>query len=291
MRCALFFYSFVGSYTRQNKGCLILNLSARDLLGRSLLAFLIFILLAFLFTPLLAVFFTMNPLDLVHKLNSPISYEALLLSLQTTGISIAMILMFGTPLAYWLSKSEFKGKKILEVALQMPIVSPPAVAGVGLLLVFGQMGFLGKELAVWGIHLAFSSIAVVLAQIFIAAPFYVAAARQAYDAVDNQLLDVSRTLGVSRSKTFVRVTIPLALPGLLSGMALGWARALGEFGATMMFAGNLPGKTQTLPLAIYGGMQQDLEVAIAISALLLLVAFILLLLVSLIDRRMRAIRT
>jgi molybdate transport system permease protein len=257
-------------------------------MGNHVLLFgLVLCLLFFLFLPLVSIFISESPLQLIEKLNSGISYQALMLSLQTTFVALFFIILFGTPLAYRLAKTEFKGKRALEVVLQMPIVAPPAVAGVGLLLVFGQKGLFGYPLSVLGIHIAFSSIAVVMAQIFMAAPFFVATARQAFEAVDNQLLSVSRTLGVTKSKTFWRVTLPLALPGILTGIALSWARALGEFGATMMFAGNLPGKTQTLPLAIYTALESDSGVAVAISALLLTVAFVLLLIVGLIDRSMR----
>lgn len=233
------------------------------------------------------VFITKSPVLLLEKLTGSLAYQALILSLQTTVISILFIVIFGTPLAYRLAKSEFSGKKALEVVLKMPIVPPTAVVGVGLLLVFGQRGLLGGTLSLFGIEIPFTAIAVVMAQIFMASPFYLNTARQSFEAVDDQLLAVSRTLGVSPWMTFWRVTIPLALPGLLSGVALSWALALGEFGATMMFAGNMPGKTQTLPLAIYTAMESDANVAVAISALLLTVSFLLLLLVSLIDKYMR----
>lgn len=255
--------------------------------GRVTIAVLIVIMLLYLFFPLLAVFVSKSPGLLLEKLNSPLSYQALSLSIKTTAISLLLIVAFGTPVAYWLAKSQFHGKKWLEVALQMPIVAPPAVVGVALLLVFGQKGMLGSTLSVLGLNIPFTSIAVVMAQLFMSAPFFISTARQSFEAVDDQLLSVSRTLGVTRWKTFLRVTIPLALPGLLSGVALSWARALGEFGATMMFAGNLPGKTQTLPLAIFTAMESDADVALAISALLLSVSFILLLFVALIDWRMR----
>lgn len=256
--------------------------------GRMALFLSISVMLAYLFLPILSIYVTKSPSLLLEKLNSGVSYQALLLSVQTTGVALLLILLFGTPLAYWLAKSDFRGKKGLEVALQMPIVAPPAVAGVGLLLVFGHRGMLGDTFSLMGVNIPFTSVAVVMAQVFMAAPFFIMAARQAFETVDDQLIAVSRTLGVSRWKTFVRVTVPLALPGLLSGVALSWARALGEFGATMMFAGNLPGETQTLPLAIFTAMESDADVAVAISALLLTVSFLLLLLVSLIDRRMRA---
>jgi molybdate transport system permease protein len=248
-------------------------------MGRRALYIPILLLLTFLFLPLLAIFLNENPVQLYEKMDTLLSYQALMLSLKTSLLALIIILVFGTPLAYYLAKFQFRLKRCLEVALQMPIVAPPAVAGVGLLLVFGQKGWIG------GMNIAFSATAVIMAQIFMSAPFYVTAARQAFEAVDNQMISVSRTLGIAPWKTFWRVTFPLALPGLLTGIALAWARALGEFGATMMFAGNLPGKTQTLPLAIYTAMESDTSVAVAISALLLLVAFSLLLAVSFIGQR------
>jgi len=251
-------------------------------LRRILFALVLSVALGFIFLPIVAVFISMPPGQLIAQLNTQVSYQALLLSMQTTVISLGIIVSLGTPLAYWLAKSKFRGQRILRTAVQLPIVSPPAVAGVGLLLVFGRAGLLGHTLTVLGLSLSFNTAAVVIAQVFISVPFFITAAMQAFESVDNKLLSVSRTLGVSPWKTFWRVSVPLALPGLLSGAALAWGRALGEFGATMMFAGNLPNKTQTLPLAIFAAMQSNVQVAVAMSALLLLVSFALLLLVMLI---------
>jgi len=252
-----------------------------------LLFFMILIAVVYLILPLLSVFISKSPVMIWEKLNGSMAYQALSLSLKTTFISIILIILFCTPLAYRLAKSEFPGKKILEVFLKMPIVAPTAVVGVGLLLVFGQRGLLGNALSFWGLEIPFSAIAVVMAQVFMASPFYLNTARQAFEGVDNQLIAVSRTLGVSPIITFWKVTIPLALPGILTGVALSWALALGEFGVTMMFAGNMPGKTQTLPLAIYTAMESDADIAVAISALLLSVSFLLLLFVSLVDKYLR----
>jgi molybdate transport system permease protein len=243
--------------------------SVRAMLGRLVLIFLVAVILAFLFLPLISVFISRSPLHLIANLNTDIAYRALLLSLETTLVSLAIIVVFGTPLAYWVAKNSFRGKRLLEVALQMPIV-------------------LGGALSAFGVGVAFTWIAVIMAQVFISAAFYVFAARQAFEAVDDELLAVSRTLGESPWRTFLRITMPLALPGLISGAALSLARALGEFGATIVFAGNLPGSTQTMPLAIYTALQSNFDVAVAISALLLSVAFILLLLVGLMNRRQRA---
>ncbi|WEG14606.1 ABC transporter permease [Pullulanibacillus sp. KACC 23026] len=252
--------------------------------ARLIFVLAIAIMLGFLFVPLLSVFVSMPVSVLFQKLNTQISYQALYLSLCTTLIALGIIILLGTPVAYWLAKKQFSGNRLIRVLIQMPIVSPPAVAGVGLLLVFGSMGWLGSSFSLIGISFSFNVQAVVLAQVFISAPFYISSAMQAFETIDDKFLAVSRTLGVSRFKTFWRITVPLASTGLLTGAALSWGRALGEFGATMMFAGNLPGKTQTLPLAIYTAMQSDSKVAIAMSALLLFISFVLLLLVVLLGR-------
>lgn len=241
------------------------------------------IMSAFLLFPVLSVYLEMAPEQLLQNLTSHTAIQALQLSVITTFISLMTILIFGTPLAYFLAFTNFSGKRIIEVILQLPIVIPPAVSGVGLLLAFGRNGLLGHLLASYGIEVGFSTTAVVLAQTFVAAPFYIQAARTAFAGLDRSLLSASRTLGATSGSTFIRIILPLALSGLISGAALSWGRALGEFGATIMFAGNLPGVTQTLPLAIYSAMQSNLGIAIAISALLITVGFILLLLVKLVE--------
>jgi len=250
------------------------------MLGLLALAVVIAVTLAFLFVPLLALFISMPPAVLLAKLTSGFALQALALSLQTTCLALVIILLVGTPFAYWLARRSFLGIGVLETLLRLPIVAPPAVAGVGLLIVFGRFGLLGGTLTALGLQIGFTSVAVVMAQVFMSAPFYIQAAKQAFAAVDENWLSVSRTLGHGPVRTFWYVMIPLTLPGLVSGATLAWARALGEFGATMMFAGNLPGVTQTLPLAIYTAMQSDVRVAVAISALLIFVAFVLLIMVK-----------
>lgn len=261
------------------------GLVPRNFAGRVGLGLPLGLLLAFLLLPLLSVFISMGPAELFAKLRTETAYEALVLSMQTSLIALMMIVLLGTPLALWLAQSAFPGKRVVEVAVQMPIVAPPAVAGVGLFLVFGDGGLLGGALSVAGVTVSFSTTAVVMAQTLIAGPFYVITARQAFDSVGAELPAVSRTLGVRPWATFWRIVVPLAAPGMLTGAALSAARALGEFGATIVFAGNLPGRTQTMPLAIFTAMQSDFEVAVAMSALLLAAAFVVLLAVSLINRR------
>jgi molybdate transport system permease protein len=166
---------------------------------------------------------------------------------------------------------------VLDTLVDLPITIPPVVAGVALLLAFGRRGLIGRQLDLWGYQIAFSSVAVVMAQLLIASPFFVKAARAGFEAVDVGLEAAARTLGASRWRVFWTVTVPLARPALLSGVVLAWARALSEFGATMMFAGNFPGRTQTLTLAVMTALESDLETAVAVSALSLALGLIALL--------------
>jgi molybdate transport system permease protein len=182
----------------------------------------------------------------------------------------------GTPLAWLIARGPGRLWRVLETVIQLPIVLPPAVAGVALLLAFGRRGLLGPGLAAFGVGLPFSSAAVVLAQSFVAAPFYVQAAIAAFRRLDPDLVLVARTLGASRPRVFFTVAVPLSWPALAGGAALSWARALGEFGATLMFAGNLTGRTQTLPLTIYTALESDLQTAQSLSIILVAVAFALL---------------
>jgi molybdate transport system permease protein len=213
----------------------------------------------------------------VHALVSPTVTEALRLSLLTTFISLALTLLLGTPLAYFLARYQFWGKRILETLLDLPIVLPPTVAGVALLLTFGRRGFVGSYLNDLGITIAFTTTAVVLAQLFVASPLYIRSMRAAFANISERLEGAALTLGASRTQTFWRVTLPLTLPYFLEGVVLSWARAVGEFGATIVFAGSLQGRTQTMPLAIYAALEQDLDTALVISAILTVVAFALLL--------------
>ena len=256
-----------------------------DVLWRVGRAVLIALGLAFLFLPLLAVFTAVAPVQALRDLGSPVAIAALLLSLRTTAWSLTGIVAFGTPLALWLSRGGFPGKRIVETAIGLPIVVPPAVAGVGLLLVLGRRGLLGPLLASAHVSIVFTATAVALAQAFVAGPLYVIAARQAFDAVDPDLIAAARTLGASPMRAFWRIELPLASSGIAAGAALAAARALGEFGATMLFAGNLPGITQTLPLAIYTALDSGLDTAVAMSELLLFAAFLLLLLITIAGRR------
>ena len=209
---------------------------------------------------------------------------ALRLSLFTSAISIFVVLLVGTPFALALARSESPVMRVVDQIVELPIILPPVVAGVAMLLAFGRQGILGPAFSQVGISLPFTTAAVVFAQIFVAAPFFVRSAKLGFMAVPREYEAISQTLGLSPWRTFLKLTLPLAAPSLLTGVALAWARALSEFGATIMFAGNLTGKTQTMPLAIMTAMETSLESAIALSVILLLLALLVLVVLGLIAR-------
>jgi molybdate transport system permease protein len=237
------------------------------------------LLVALLVVPLLALFVSTSGADFRLGLEHPLVWPALRLSLFTTAISLLVVVLFGTPLAWSLARFRGPAARAVETLVQLPIVIPPAVAGVALLLAFGRRGVLAGWLFPEGWSLSFTTAAVVMAEIFVSAPFFVQAAASAFRRVEPGLFVVARSFGASPLRVFFRVAVPLAAPGLVAGAAMSWARSLGEFGATLMFAGNLEGQTQTLPLAIYTALESDLRAAQALSILLVAVAFALLLFV------------
>jgi molybdate transport system permease protein len=209
---------------------------------------------------------------LFHRLADPVLLDALRLTQLTSVTATLVVGALGLPIAYLLATRDFPGKRLLEVLIDLPMVLPPTVAGVGLLLAFGRNGLLGGVLSEAGISVPFTTLAVVLAQVFVAAPFFISATRAGLSEVDRRYLDAAATLRASPARTLMRVMLPLAFPSLLAGAAMTWARALGEFGATITFAGNMPGVTQTMPLAVYIALQSDLDAAVAFSVLLLALA-------------------
>jgi molybdate transport system permease protein len=215
--------------------------------------------------------------------------EALRLSGTTTLLALAVAVGLGTPVAFLLARRRFPGRAVLDSLIELPMVLPPAVAGIGLLMAFGRRGVLGPALESAGITIGFTTTAVVMAQIFVSAPFYVRAARAGFLAVDRELEIVAHTLGVSAWATFWRVTVPGAFPALLGGAVMCWARALGEFGATIMFAGSFQGRTQTMPLAIYAALESDLDAAVALSAILVAISFAILIVLRLAVERLGAV--
>jgi molybdate transport system permease protein len=235
------------------------------------------IALSFLLIPIVAIFAELSLDELVAGLTSDVALDALRVTAETNLTAMALIVMFGTPTAYLLATRSFRGRSLVVTLVELPLVLPPAVAGLGLLAAFGRFELLGRGLSTLGVDVAFTRLAVVLAVTYVASPFYVRTAIAAFEAVDPDLVSASRTLGAGPARTFGRVALPLAAGGLGAGLALAFARGLGEFGATIMFAGSLQGVTQTLSLAVYQEFDVDFENALAIGALLVVASALVLL--------------
>lgn len=245
--------------------------------------------LAFLLLPILAIFLQIPPVRLLDGMTSPAAVDALVVTAKTNLIANVLILLFGTPAAYLIASRPFRGRAVLVTAVELPLVLPPAVAGIGLLAAFSSIGILGGTIELLGLEIAFTQIAVVMAVIFVASPFYLRAAISAFQAVDSSLTAAARTLGAGPARTFFRVALPLAAGGLGGGWALAFARGIGEFGATIMFAGSLQGVTQTLSLAVYEQFDVELDIALAIGAELVLVSAAVLLAVKLVPSWTRSV--
>ena len=226
------------------------------------------VVLAFLTLPLVAIFLDVGPGELVDSLGDQGAVDALVLSLQVTTLALVLIVVFGTPAAWLLATRSFPGRSLAITLVELPLVVPPAVAGVGLLAALGPEGLLGDPLEALGVELVFQTAGVVVALVFVASPFYIRQALAAFAALDHSVIEASRTLGASDGRTFLRVALPGARAGLVAGGALAWGRALGEFGATLVFAGSLSGVTQTAPLAIYEQLSDDFTGALGLSAVL-----------------------
>ncbi|NLE73729.1 MAG: molybdate ABC transporter permease subunit [Actinobacteria bacterium] len=240
-----------------------------DVVAAVLTGFATAVLIVFIALPLFAIFGKTSPAVFWEQLRSPVALDALRVSLATSVVALVCIVTLGTPVSYLLGTKRFPGRPIIITLFELPLVLPPAVAGIALFAAFGRFGILGSQLGTLGIQLPFTWVAVVMAQAFVAMPFFVRQATAGFASVDPHLLGVSRTLGAGSARTFFRVAAPLAGPSLSAGAALAWARALGEFGATTLFAGSLQGTTQTLPLAIYGEFSAaNMEAALAMGALM-----------------------
>ena len=236
----------------------------------------------FFLLPLLGLaWFAITDGDVASELGSSTTWDALRLSVLTATLTLVLAVVLGTPLAYLLASSQAGWARLTATLLDLPLVLPPVVSGIALLTVFGRRGYLGDPLSEAGITLSFTTAAVVLAQLFVAAPYYVRAAYAGFTAMDPRFEGVAYTLGLSRWRTFRSVTLPLVWPALAGGAVLCWARALGELGATLLFAGSLPGRTQTMPLAILSAFESSAGLAGAVSIAVILVAFALVLLVLL----------
>ena len=238
----------------------------------ALLALCLGVFLAFLAIPLVALFAEVPLADVPSLLGDPAVREALEVTARTNAVANVLILAVGTPAAYFLATRRFPGRALVITLVELPLVLPPAVAGIGLLAAFGAGGLFGDELARAGIVLPFTEWAVVLAVTFVASPFYVRQAITSFEGVDGALTDAARTLGAGPSRTFLRVALPLAAGGLVAGWVLAFARGIGEFGATIVFAGNVRGETQTVTLAIYEQLESNFDIALAMSILLVVLS-------------------
>ena len=216
---------------------------------------------------------------------SSVALDALLLSAQTTAITMGIIFVIGTPAAFVLARAEFSGKRLVNALIDIPAVLPPSAAGIALLLAFGRVGLLGEHLQVLGIQLSFTTAAVVMAELFVASHFYVRQAAVGFASIDRDVEEAAMVDGAGRLKVLSKITIPLALPALVAGAVMAWARALGEFGGTIIFAGSFRGVTQTMPLAIYGTLENDFDAAVALSVLVLGFAFTIILTMRYLTKR------
>ncbi len=220
-----------------------------------------------------------------QAMTSPVAVDALLLSMRTTAISMFIIVLVGTPAAYVLARADFRGKRFVEALVDIPAVLPPSAAGIALLLTFGRFGLVGKYFDAFGVTISFTTAAVVMAEIFVAAHFYVRQASIGFAGVRRDVEEAAMVDGAGRFSVFTRVTVPLAFPALIAGAVTAWARALGEFGATIIFAGSFRGITQTIPLAIFAEFQSDIDAAVALSVLVLGFAFVVILAVRYLTAR------
>jgi molybdate transport system permease protein len=239
----------------------------------------------FVSLPLLSLVVWTVSRDSWRAMASPVAIDALLLSVRTTTITMAILLLVGTPAAYILARVDFRGSRMINTLIDIPAVLPPSAAGIALLLAFGRLGLVGRHLDVFGVTLSFTTAAVVMAEIFVAAPFYVRQAATGFGAVDRTVEEAAMVDGADRWRRFFGVTVPLAFPALVAGALTAWARALGEFGATIIFAGSFRGITQTIPLAIFAEFQSDIDAAVALSVLVLGFAFAVILAVRYLTAR------
>ncbi|CAA9468565.1 MAG: Molybdenum ABC transporter permease protein ModB [uncultured Rubrobacteraceae bacterium] len=256
-----------------------------DTLASGLAVTALALLAGFISLPILSLVIWTVSEDSWRAMASPVARDALLLSIKTTSISMGIILAVGTPAAYVLARAEFPGKRIVETLVDIPAVLPPSAAGIALLLAFGRFGLVGQHLQVFGVTVTFTTAAVVIAEVFVAGHFYVRQAAVGFAGVRRDVEEAALVDGADRLSAFARVTVPLAFPALISGAMMAWARALGEFGATIVFAGSFRGVTQTVPLAIFAEFQGNIDAAVALSVLVLGFAFAVILTVRYLTKR------
>lgn len=260
------------------------RLSSREGVAGGVAILCLGLLAGFIVIPALSLIVWTFAEDSWAAMYSPVALQALALSARTTAATLIILLIVGTPAAYLLARGRFPGNRALNTMVDVPIVLPPSAAGIALLLAFGRFGLLGEPLSAFGITLSFTTVAVVMAQVFVAAPFYVRQAATGFSRIETSVEEAALVDGADRPTVFFRVTVPLAFPSLVAGAITAWARALGEFGATIIFAGSFAGVTQTIPLAIYATFQSDLDAAVALSVLVLGFAFAVILTVRYLTR-------
>ncbi len=274
---------------RDKKGGILARFSGSgDTLASGAAVAALAVLAGFISLPILSlVLWTVNE-DSWRAIATPEARDALLLSIRTTSISMLIIISVGTPAAYVLARKDFRGKRLLDSLIDIPAVLPPSAAGIALLLTFGRFGLAGRYLEAFGVQITFTTAAVVIAEVFVAAHFYVRQATVGFSQVRRDVEEAARVDGAGSVGVFTKVTVPLAFPALVAGAVMAWARALGEFGATVVFAGSFQGVTQTIPLAIFAEFQSNLDAAVALSVLVLGFAFTVILAVRLLTARMTA---
>lgn len=259
---------------------------AKEMALKACLAALLILAMAFIALPVASLFIKSPLGTTLQSLHDPMVIDALKLSLMTSTLTTMTVVLMGTPIAYVNARYHYPGRDLADSLIDLPVIMPPAVAGIALLMAFGRMGILGHYLNALGFSIAFTTLAVVLAQVFVSSPFYIRQAKTSFESIAPEYENAARTLGASRVYTFFHVILPIALNGLISGAIMAFARSLGEFGATIMFAGNFQGRTQTMPLAIYTAMQGDLDVSLCLSMILVAFSFAVIVLVKVLTRRM-----
>ncbi len=275
---------YLGKLPSQSQEAIGIFARARETALKTALGLLLILALAFIALPVASLFLK-SPLDAtIRSMHDPVVIDALRLSLTTSTLTVLVVVLIGTPIAYVNARFHYPGKEIADSLIDLPVIMPPAVAGIALLMAFGRMGILGHYLSPFGISIAFTTLAVIMAQVFVSSPFYIRQAKTSFEDVDMAFENAARTLGASRLFTFFHVILPMTLNGLVSGAIMAFARSLGEFGATIMFAGNFQGRTQTMPLAIYTAMQGDLDVSLCLAMILVAISFLVIALVKALTR-------
>ena len=256
-----------------------------DTLASGLAVAALALVAGFISLPILSLVIWTVSEDSWRAMASPVAIDALLLSMRTTAISMFIIILVGTPAAYVLTRADFRGKRLVDALVDIPAVLPPSAAGIALLLTFGRFGLVGRYFDAFGVTISFTTAAVVIAEVFVAAHFYVRQAAVGFAQVRRDVEEAAMVDGASRFSAFGRVTVPLAFPAMLAGAVMAWARALGEFGGTIIFAGSFPGVTQTIPLAIFAARESNFDAAVALSVLVLGFAFVVILAVRYLTRK------